>query len=244
MLGLVWLFTAGMVGFGRATREYTFCMVTAGRPGSVSYLERVVGLYQAQHVWGRDGVGLAVIDVDGWTEGRGRNGKVEGIRLPARTRAVCDRPDVEGIPSCQVRQRTLDIVGALAVCVNGTSGWVVLVEDDCEPCEGALSESLEALAGLSESVISMAKLSSNMCATAFPVSRVKDYSTASLSRLYTHPHDIIYAEEWAGAATRVYRHRRNLWHHIGSVSTEKHKNNPEWQKKYREWREDSCFDTH
>lgn len=23
MLGLVWLFTAGMVGFGRATREYT-----------------------------------------------------------------------------------------------------------------------------------------------------------------------------------------------------------------------------
>ena len=89
----------------------------------------------------------------------------------------------------------------------------------------------------------MAKLSTNMCATAFPASRVQDYVNHTLSRLYTHPHDIILAEAWADPlTTSVYRHARNLWHHIGDISTEPHKNVPEWQAQYRDLRADTCFD--
>ena len=243
-LGLLWLL-AGWVGEGRATYAYTFCMVTAARPNSVSYLERVVKIYREQHVFGRDGVGLAVIDADGWTARRSHKGLVHGFRLPNRGRALCDEsiPDVEGIPSCKVRQRALDVVGALSVCSNKTSGWVILVEDDCEPCAGALSESLEALAGLDPRSVSMARLSVNMCATGFPRERVKAYSQSTLARLYTHPHDIIDVNLWAPVdTTRVYRHHRNLWHHIGEISTEPHKNDPKWREKYRAWRDDTCFD--
>lgn len=254
MLGLLALYAAAVVGRAGAVRAYTFCLVTARRPGGVSYLERVVGLYQEQHVFGRDGVGLAVIDVDGWTADRGllTGAGVEGFRLPARKLAACDgAPDVEGLPSCRVRQRTLDVVGALDVCARETSGWVILVEDDCEPCPGALSESLDILAGLSSAGSTwMAKFSANMCATAFPVPRVSDYSRACLSRLYTHPHDIIFVEGWAphpqqnlkdSAAPVVYEHSRNLWHHIGNVSTEEHKNDPAWLARYGAMREDTCF---
>lgn len=223
-----------------ATHAYTYCMVTARRPGPVSYLSRVVRLYETQGITQLDGAGLAIIDVDGWTR---ENSTVTAFRLPNRAHAICDRPDVEGLPSCQVRQRTLDVLAALDICQKITSGWVILVEDDCEPCPGALSESLEALDKLNPAGTSMAKFSLNMCATAFPVPRVPDYSTATLNRLYTHPHDIIKAEDWAGTSSRVYRHHRNLWHHVGAVSTEPHKNNPEWQAQYAGARADICFQT-
>jgi hypothetical protein len=81
----------------------------------------------------------------------------------------------------------------------------------------------------------------NMCSTAFPAARVPDYSRDTRARLDTHPHDIIKAENWAGPDTLVYRHPRNLWHHIGNVSTEPHKNAPEWQALYADMRADSCF---
>jgi hypothetical protein len=140
----------------------------------------------------------------------------------------------------QVRQRTLDITAALEQCANITSGWVILVEDDCEVCPDSLDEALVALAGLKGSEIAMAKLSKNMCATAFPVVRVGAYSRASRMRVYTHPHDIIFAEEWAPPPLYVYKHLRNLFHHIGDISTEDHKNTLEWQRKYKMIREDSC----
>lgn len=208
-------------------------MVTARRPGMVDYLARVSSVYHAQGVHRRDGTGLAIVSVDGWT--------TAGFVLPNRTLAECTGPDVEGLPSCQVRQRTLDVLAALAVCQPITSGWVILVEDDCEPCPLALSESLDALAEQDPATTSMAKLSVNMCATAFPAARVLAYSSDTRARLYTHPHDIIKAENWAGPTTRVYRHHRNLWHHIGRVSTEPHKNAPEWQARFADLRADSCL---
>lgn len=241
MEALALLCSAGMVRV-LGVHAYTFCMLTSRRPGPVSYLSHVAGLYRAQDVFGRDGTGLTIIDVDGWTAERRETGTPVGFRLPDRARAACTSPDVEGIPSCQVRQRTLDVLGALSVCLGITSGWVILVEDDCEPCPGALSEALGALAGLSPAGTSMAKLSSNMCATAFPAVRVPAYSRDTLARLYTHPHDIIMAENWAGPETQVYRHSRNLWHHIGNVSTEPHTNTPEWQALYAGMRMDTCFD--
>lgn len=225
-----------------ATQQSTFCMVTASRPGGVSYLERVVATYVAQNVHRMDGIGLVIMDVDGGTQGEAQRGRPEGNRLKERKMAECTGVDTEGLPSCQVRQRTLDITAALSRCQEVTSGWVILVEDDCEACPGALDESLTALAGLDPATTSMAKLSRNMCATAFPVLRVDAYVQATLRRIHTHPHDIILAEEWAPPPARVYRHTRNLFHHIGDISTEETKNDPKWQEMYREMRSDTCFE--
>ncbi len=215
-------------------------MITALRPGGVSYLTRVVGAYQKQHAYQMDGVGLVIIDTDGGTAGEAARGRPEGIGLQNRNKAVCDTPDVEGLPSCRVRQRTLDVTASLEKCRSITSGWVILVEDDCEPCQDALSESLAALAALSSEETSMAKFSRNMCATAFPVKRVSAYIQACTERLYTHPHDVIYADSWAPDPARVYVHTKNLFHHIGNISTEPHKNVPMWQEQYGGLRTDSC----
>ncbi len=64
MTALAVLFRAGMVRVG-ATHAYTFCMVTARRPGPVHYIGSVVRLYESEGVTGLDGAGLAIIDVDG-----------------------------------------------------------------------------------------------------------------------------------------------------------------------------------
>jgi len=209
--------------------QTTFCMVTSQRPGGVSYVERVVKTYEKQNIFRMDGVGLYIVDTDG-------NG------IHDRILAECDTEDIEGIPSCKVRQRTLDITSALEKCAAVTSGWVILIEDDCEICPNSLDESLVALSQLHVSEISMAKLSKNMCATAFPQGRVRAYVDATLRRLYTHPHDIILAEEWAPPPVHVYKHFRNLFHHIGSVSTEVHKNSAEWRDKYSNLRDDTCWE--
>ena len=223
--------------------QHTFCMLTARRPGGVTYLERVVGTYQAQNAHRLDGGGLVIIDVDGVTEGEAKNGRPEGTSLTGRIMAACDTPDVEGVPSCRVRQRTLDVTRGLAMCVEITSGWVILTEDDCELCPGALGVVLGVLAGLDPGHTSMVKLSKNMCGTAFPASRVAAYAQASVERLYTHPHDIIQAEGWAPEPARVHYHHSNLFHHIGNISTEPHKNDPEWMEKYAALRGDVCFET-
>ena len=219
-----------------AIQEVTFCMVTAMRPNNTSYVEHVLSTYTQQNVNRMDGVALALIDVDGSTVVSGVYG---GVRLENRKYATCDTPDVEGIPSCQVRQRSLDVTGALLQCAKLTSAWVVLVEDDCEVCTGVLQEALTALAALNARDIAMAKLSKNMCATAFPVQVIPAYVEATLSRLYTHPHDIIDTQQWA-PRLQLYRYERNLFHHVGHISTEQHKNKKEWQDLYASMREDHC----
>ena len=221
-----------------AMHQTTICMITATRPGGVSYLSHVVEAYSDQHVYHMDGVGLVIIDIDGGT----RDAQTKGVALQERRLAVCDIPDIEGLPSCRVRQRTLDVSAALEKCQSITTGWVVLVEDDCHPCPTALSELIPTLATLTAQETAMAKFSRNMCATAFPVTREEAYITASMGRLYTHPHDIIYADAWASGTARVYTHNRNLFHHIGNISTEPHKNAPVWQDQYGALRADSCGD--
>ena len=223
-----------MIGVS-AIHQISFCMITAQRPNNISYVEQVMDTYLKQNIHIMDGVGIILIDVDGSTLGK-------GIRLADREKAICDTPDVEGLPSCQVRQRTLDVTKALSQCMKSTSGWVVLVEDDCEICPEALDEALTALSKLEPQKTAMAKLSKNMCATAFPDNMITPYIMSTLRRLYTHPHDIIYAEDWSSPPVFVYKHPRNLFHHIGTVSTEPHKNDPLWQEQYGEMRADTCGD--
>jgi hypothetical protein len=61
---------------------------------------------------------------------------------------VCDTQEPPGLPSCQVRQPRIDVTAALSHCAQFTSGWVILVEYDCEACAGALDEVEYTLASL------------------------------------------------------------------------------------------------
>ena len=115
----------------------TFFLVTVSR--RVSYLDITLQSYARERVWAHDGVGLSVVDLDNSTSASGV------YKLRNRTVGACDGSDVDGITSCKTRQTTLDITASLLVCAQHTSGWVVLVEDDDPPCEGALDELVGAL---------------------------------------------------------------------------------------------------
>jgi hypothetical protein len=60
----------------------------------------------------------------------------------------------------------LDVTEALLQCADITSGWVVLVEDDCEACIGALDEVTSTLSTLDRNKIGIAKFSKFVRATA------------------------------------------------------------------------------
>ncbi len=91
--------------------QITFCMVTSRRPGNASYLDQVVGTYRNHNVFNMDGVGLVILDTDGGTKGRAREGFAEGVRLLDRRLATCDTEDVEGLPSCQVSLWACRLIG-------------------------------------------------------------------------------------------------------------------------------------
>lgn len=215
----------------------TFCMSSATR-GNVSYLEQVVKSYTRQHVDSMDGVALLVFDADNSTGGR-------FMRLDNRIVEACGESgtDEAGIPSCKVRQQGLDVTAALTQCAYVTSGWVVLVEDDCVVCDGGLDETISTLIRLDVRQIGMAKFSKFLRATAFPVAVVGDYvrSVRDPVRLQVHPYDITIIEQWA-PGRRVYVHDRNLFHHVGYVSTEPKRNEAGYRAAYSGLRSDVCFE--
>ena len=201
----------------------TFCVLTGPRP--VSYLAQVEAALVQQGIMRSDGVGMMRVDA-------GHNNK----------RCDDDDPGEEGVPSCRVRQRSLDVILALGRCANHTSGWVVLVEDDCVACEGAVDEVLRALSTLNTSRVSLALFSKFLRGAAFPRAKVDAFGHYVRGRERTHPHDITRIEDWDPLGATLYRHDRNLFHHIGHMSTETHKNRPEFRQRYRDLREDVCWE--
>ena len=212
--------------------ETTFCVVTAGR--GVSYVGETVTSFIEQRVFQLDGAALVVVDVDG------TGAAPYATRLRDRQHAPCNTPDTEGVPSCKVRQMTLDVTAALALCANGTSGWVVLAEDDCVACEGAVGEVMDALWGMHQGT-SMARFSKFSRSTAIPARKIPAFVRYARSRLHTHPYDITRVEEWDQGGG-VYVHRRNLFHHIGTVSTEGTRNTLPFLERYGGFRSDVCFE--
>lgn len=212
----------------------TFCMPTAKR--DVSYLDQVVASYTSQEIFHMDGVTLYIMDVDNSTGNKG---------IPSmenRQVADCgDSTDNNVGPSCKVRQQGLDVIAAITRCARLTSGWVLLTEDDCEACEGALVEVISTLAGLDRDTTAMAKFSKFTRATAFPVEVVAMYTRSVLDRLHVFPYDVTIIEEWA-PGRRLYIHPRNLFHHVGYVSTEPSRNAPAYRQAYAELRGDVCFE--
>jgi hypothetical protein len=211
----------------------TFCVITAAR--RTSYLTRVTD--SLQDAMRMDGVGLIVVSTDNSTTPT----PTGFIVLRNRRLAVCDTPDTEGLPSCKVRQITLDVTAGLAACADHTSGWVVLLEDDCVACEGAVDETVSVLSGLSTRELSFARFSKGLRGIAFPARKIKAFAEYAVSRLYTHPHDITRMEDWDPPG-RMHVHSRNLYHHIGVVSTDDRKNTDEFRQMYAMYRDDVCFE--
>ena len=232
--------TLAIALISRVTAIYhtTFCMPTARR--EVSYLDQVVQSYNAQNVFRMDGVALVVLDMDNSTTNAVKSTPM--ISLQERTNAICDTVDTEGLPSCQVRQQGLDVAAALIQCAKLTSGWVVLTEDDCEACSGALDEVVTTLSELNRDSTAMAKFSKFVRATAFPVDVVLKYAESVHSRLYEFPYDVTVMEQWA-SGRRQYVHARNLFHHVGHVSTEAKRNDAAYRVAYAELRGDLCFES-
>ena len=166
----------------------TFFLVTVSR--RVSYLDITLQSYARERVWAHDGVGLIVVDLD-------NSASASGVyKLRNRTVGACDGSDVDGITSCKTRQTTLDITASLLVCAQHTSGWVVLVEDDDPPFEGALDELVGTLGKLDGHATAMAKLSPFGTGMSFPASKVRACVDYSVARLRTHPRGITRIEEW------------------------------------------------
>ena len=200
----------------------------------MSYLERVLDTFREQRVNDIDGVGLIVVNVDGTNWGD------RVVHLPARKLALCDRPDVEGLPICKVRQSTLDITESLLYCANRTSGWVVLVEDDCEACPGSIQEIVAELGRLDAVSVSLARFSKFSRGVAFPVGKIESYVRHAQAHLYNKPYDYFDVKMWdpRGGDVRIYAH--NLFHHIGVVSTITYRNDEEYHKNYDSMRSDYC----
>jgi hypothetical protein len=215
-----------------AINQVTFCMVTSERP--VSYLERVLDTFREQRVNDMDGVGLIVVNMDGTNKGA-------GVAHPStRKLAVCDTPDVEGIPICKVRQGTLDVTESLLYCANRTSGWVVLAEDDCEACPGAIQEVVDAISTLDPAKVSLAKFAKIATGVAFPKSKVAMYVSHAQAHVYDRPHDYYSEREWDPNGSGIHFHRQNLFHHIGVVSTIPYRNDEEYHRLYDAMRGDFC----
>jgi hypothetical protein len=221
-----------MVANVDAINQITFCMVTSERP--VSYLERVLDTFNEQRVNEMDGVGLIVVNMDGTNKGVGI------VHPPTRKLAVCDTPDVEGIPICKVRQGTLDVTESLLYCANHTSGWVVLAEDDCEACPGSIQELMDAISTLDAANVSLAKFAKIATGVAFPKDKVELYAAHAQAHVYEKPHDYYSEREWDPSGSGIHYHRQNLFHHIGTVSTIPYRNEEAYHMTYDAARSDSC----
>ena len=215
-----------------AISQITFCVVTSERP--VSYLDRVLDTFTSQRVNDMDGVGLVVVNMDRTNNGTGIT------HPPTRKLAVCDTPDVEGIPICKVRQGTWDVTESLLYCANFTSGWVVLAEDDCEACPGSIQEVVEVLSTLDAGTVSLAKFAKIATGVAFPKGKVALYAAHAQAHVYDRPHDYYSEREWDPDGSGIYFHRQNLFHHIGAVSTIPYRNEQAYHAAYDVARSDYC----
>lgn len=221
--------TITMVG---ATKQITFCMVTSERP--VSYLKRVLDTFTEQRANYMDDVGLVVVNMDGtsWRD--------SVVHPHTRKLAACDTADMEGLPICKVRQSTLDVTESLLYCANKTSGWVVLVEDDCEACPGSIEDIVEKLGQLNSASTSLARFSKFSRGVAFPVGKIEAYVKNAQAHVRERPYDYFDVKNWDPTGGQVYIHNRNLFHHIGIVSTIAYRNEKEYHQKFDAMRSDKC----
>lgn len=202
---------------------YHVCLLTSDRPQS--YVKHSIrSLY-------REGFStMSVIDADG-ASGFGLN--VSSFRKLAD--CVDDGKDVvEGVP-CKVQQSNYDVAMALWVCDSHArkAKWILFVEDDMEACAGSLKEVKAALKSSVLSAVQFSKFS-----RAFAVRRgasVLDLVSSIRCQAHLAPYDVVL---WNTFPARTIT--RNLFHHMGTVSTIQYRNEDDYLAAYSHMRSDVC----
>lgn len=202
---------------------YHVCLLTSERP--LSYVKHSI---RSLHKEGFRAI--TVIDADG-ASGFGVN--VSAFRKLAD--CVDDGKDVvEGV-SCKVEQSNYDVAMALWVCDSRArkAKWILFVEDDMEACAGSLKEVKAALKSSALSAVQLSKFS-----RAFAVRRgvsVLDLVSNIRCQAHSAPYDIVL---WNTFPARTVT--RNLFHHMGTVSTIQYRNKDDYLAAYSHMRGDVC----
>jgi hypothetical protein len=209
---LLWCACAG------ARTSFHTCVLTSSRPNNASYVERAVGSL-------RDGGFARVTVVDAQSMGKHRK----------LAQCVDDGRDVDvGVP-CKVLQSNYDVAMALWHCDARArkAKWLLFVEDDMEACEGALRGVRSALRRATSDAVQFSKFS-----RAFAVRRgaaVLELVANIRCQAQSLPYDVVL---W-NTFTQPLR-TRNLFHHVGSVSTVQYRNKEHYVKRYSDMRSDVC----
>ena len=170
------------------------------------------------------------------------------VRIVPLDRVVetCDPNEGDiGRPNCVARQQTRDVAVGLQKCneIVQTNGWLLMLEDDMLPCQGAMQQIIQYLAKLDASSVHTVRFAKFSRAVAFPPPHtVGLYSSAILDAIQTMPSDLLVDGDWGSGRAVVYE-RGSLFSHIGVVSTNHYRNNDNFRKKWGELRNEKCGDS-
>ena len=227
-----------------------FCIPSAARVND-SYLSLVLGSIEAE-MQRSQGIAPApmrievlVIDVTPNTartdirDARARFAQVAFEPLANKTREECTAAQLlsdsggPGQPPCSVRQQTRDVTAALAQCAARVpaDGWVALVEDDTEMCEGALSTMPAALPGLArEQRWRFVAFSNYFSGTTFAQPAAVAFAVHAAGRRGEKPIDHLVWDPWAPG--EYLETGGNLFAHRGRVSVFAYRNAAEFRELY------------
>ena len=138
--------------------------------------------------------------------------------------------------SSEVRRAGLHVLYALTEC--GGDPWTMLVEDDMVPCKGAIDTVRTVLANTSYDVVFFSKFSR---AFAMRRERVELFATSVRENLELKPYDIVLRTGmWLPPGEHMLTYPKNLFHHIGSLSTVPERNSKDFIQKHAALRGDIC----
>jgi len=201
-----------------ARPSFHTCVLTSQRPDNVSYVERAVQSLRAEGF-----ARITVVDA----QSMARHRKV--------AQCADDGQDVEAGVPCKVLQSNYSVAMALWRCDARArkAKWLLFVEDDMEACPGSLRAIQAALRSSRARAVQFSKFS-----RAFAVRRgaaVLELVANIRCQAHAAPYDIVLWNTFAGAPRT-----RNLFHHVGTVSTVQYRNKEHYIKKYSDMRSDVC----
>ena len=207
------------------------CMLTSSR--EVPYVNRTAPAVKAQ----LGSANFTIIDA-------GNTCPIDLLPIPLKPRLHAHGRDCETgentdpLPSCRVRQQSLDVVASLRICHSiNLVDWILFLEDDFLPCAGGIQAILSTLQNLSLST-KFARFTQGGGAVAFPRQNVLAYSQYLLDHYTTIPCDWALLGPWAPGPD--YVHAVHTFKHIGKVSTIPSRNDDEYQRLYSGLRDNEC----
>jgi hypothetical protein len=159
-------------------------------------------------------------------------------RLFAHGRDCETGEDLDPLPSCRIRQATLDVAASLRMCHSlASASWILFLEDDFLPCPDGLEAILSVLRGM-PSTVKFARFTQGGGAVAFPRANVLAYAQYLLDNYRSVPNDRALLGPWLDLPD--YVHAVHTLKHVGKVSTIPARNGDEYQRVYSGIRDNEC----